>query len=162
MKKHYLPLVSGLLLAISTQVAIADDSSNSSTATDVVTTNSDNSSTMNIMNILTKLKEQGYPVIYKVEIDKGVISVKGLNLQGRDAKMKFDSQGNLIEPTGAKQPQPGISLIDAVRKALDAGYKNVFYIDTEDEDYKIKAYGKDGKEVTVKVDSVNGNLAEDK
>ena len=130
----------GSLMALASTAILADDMPAKS---------------MDMVNILTNLKDQGYVAVHEIKFDDNVYKAEVINSAGNEVKVKIDAQtGKVIEP---KDKENTMSMLDSVKKAEAAGFKNIYAVESEDDGFKMKAVDKDGKKVKIHFD-LSGNV----
>jgi uncharacterized membrane protein YkoI len=111
---------------------------------------------MPMSNIINKLTEHGYVVVNKIDYDNNVFHVEGIDKQGKEVKSDVDPASGKITDTSTDKAK--LTLSQAVKKAEQAGYKNIYSIEASGDKFEVKALDKDGKEASVDVDAVSGEV----
>lgn len=137
-------LILGASLALSSSMAIA--------AEDLAATKD----AMPMSKILNNLEQQGYSVILKVELDDGKYKAKVIDSKGKELKLNITPQtGEVIKP---KAQATRLTMIEAVKKAEEAGYKNIYKVSSSQNEYEMKGFDKDNKKVSINVDAATGKI----
>lgn len=142
MKTGISTILVGSLMALASTAILADDMPAKS---------------IDMVNILTNLKDQGYVAVHEIKFDDNVYKAEVINSAGNEVKVKIDAQtGKMIEST-SKEKENNMSMLDAVKKVEAAGYHNIYAVESEDDGFKMKAVDKDGKKVKINLD-LSGNV----
>lgn len=117
-------------------------------------------SSLPMSTILQNLKKSGYSVVEKVKFDGDKYKVKAINPQGQEETVYVNAQSGQVQ---AKQPKAANNLtaLDVAKKVEAAGYHNIYKIDSEEDNYEVKAIDKSGKQVKLKVNSTSGEVSKD-
>lgn len=143
-KQLFTTLVLGASLALYSSMSLAADDA-------IITTN-----TMPMSKILSNLQEQGYSVVLKVELDDGKYKAKVIDAKGKEVKLNITPQtGEVIRP---KAQASHLTMIEAVKKAEEAGYKNIYKVSSGHNEYEMKGFDKDNKKVSIDVDAATGKI----
>lgn len=110
--------------------------------------------------VLTALQSKGYVIVKKVEFDKskGDYMAKVVNAEGKNITLQINPQTG--ELTKEKGDITGWTAIEVAKKVEDAGYKNIYEINTEifGNEYDVKVLNDKGEKVSLKVDVKSGNI----
>lgn len=110
-----------------------------------------------LSTVLQNLKMNGYEIISKVELEKGVYKVEALTPQGKELSVKVDaSNSEIISPK--QNPIPPIGLSEAVKRVEGSGYHAISKVKYSDGKYIIKALDEHDKKVKLKVDGKTGEI----
>lgn len=136
-------LILGSAITLSSSFAVA--------AEDRLPTNS-----VPMSKVLRNLQEQGYSVVLKVELDNGMYDAKVMDAKGKELKINVAPQtGEVIKP---KAQTARLTMMEAVKKAEEAGYKGIYRVTTSQNEYEMKGYDKDSKKVSLNVDATTGKI----
>lgn len=112
--------------------------------------------TLPMSKILETLHEQGYNVVLKVELEGDAFKAKVIDAKGKEVKIEIASETGKVNRSKA-QPT-NLTMVEAVKKVEEAGYKNIYKISTGHNEYEMKAYDKENKKVSLDVDSATGKI----
>ncbi len=109
---------------------------------------------------LTSLKAKGYVIVKHIEFDdsNGEFKATVVNAEGKNLDLKINAKtGQMSKDKG---DITGWTAIEIAKKVQDAGYKNIYDINTEllGNEYKVKALDDKGDKVSLKVDVETGNI----
>ncbi len=116
---------------------------------------------MQMSKVLSDLKSKGYSIVKKVEFEKGMYEIQAINGEGKSEKIKMNGKtGEIVKPKDNKEY---MSALEIAKKVEEAGYHNIFKIETEwfGKKYEVKAYNKENKKVKLDVDAVSGKVMKD-
>lgn len=110
--------------------------------------------------VLTSLKAKGYVIVKHIEFDdsNGEFKAVVVNAEGKNLDLKINPKtGQMSKEKG---DITGWTAIEIAKKVQDAGYKNIYDINTEilGNEYKVKALDDKGDKVSLKVDVKTGNI----
>lgn len=111
-------------------------------------------------NALKSLKSKGYVIVKKIEFENktGDFKAKVVNAEGKNIEIMINSKtGELAKPSG---DITGFTAEEIAQKVSDAGYPNIYEINTEifGNQYDVKAMDNKGKKVSLKVDVKTGSI----
>lgn len=140
--KLLLSLVAGCLVTLAVQNVFADDRAITSVP---------------MSTVLQNLQSQGIIVVQKIELDDGAYKVKAVNAQGQMMKLRVNPQtGTLIKPTTV---QNHLTMLQAVKAVEAAGYHNVYKVESDDSEYKMKALDAKGSQAEIEVNANSGKIS---
>lgn len=110
--------------------------------------------------VLTNLKAKGYVIVKHIEFDdsNGEFKATVVNAEGKNLDLKINPKtGQMSKEKG---DITGWTAIEIAKKVQDAGYKNIYDINTEmlGNEYKVKALDDKGEKVSLKVEVKTGNI----
>ena len=106
--------------------------------------------------VLQNLQSQGIVSIQKVELDGGVYKIKAINAQGQMLKLEVNPQtGALTKPAIVENH---LNALQAVRAVEASGYRNVYKVEANDGEYRVKAIDSKGSQVGLDVDGNTGKI----
>lgn len=154
MLKKLLVYTMASFLALSVKVALADDMPNQP---------------INLTNVIKKLQTLGYNNIEEIKFDDGILKVETINAKGEEIKLRMDPQNyNIVSSKTEKnwemhQPKPAkFSMLDVIQKLESGGYHNIYKIEYEDTNYKVKALDQNNKKVELKINANTGEINKEK
>lgn len=110
--------------------------------------------------VLTELKAKGYVIVKKIEFDgsNGAFMANVVNAEGKNLKLQIDPQTGKIAKE--KGDITGWTAMEAAKKVQDAGYTNIYEINTETfgNQFDVKALNDKGEKISLKVDVKSGNI----
>ncbi len=107
--------------------------------------------------ILEKLQVAGYIAVKKIELENGEYRAVAVNAQGEKIKLRINVKtGEIIS---RKKNKPRLTMLEAARKAEQAGYSNIIKIESEGDEYSIEARSNNGKKVSCDIDSNTGKIS---
>ncbi|MBI2792852.1 MAG: PepSY domain-containing protein [Gammaproteobacteria bacterium] len=113
-----------------------------------------------MIKALEDLKSKGYVIVKKIEFDttNGAFVAKVVNGEGKNIEIQINPQSG--EMTKPKNDIEGFTAIEIAKKAQDAGYNNIYEINTEllSNTYEVKALDDKGQKVSLKMDAKSGNI----
>jgi len=115
-------------------------------------------SEVSMSKALMNLQSQGFSIVRKIELEHNEYVAKVINAEGKEMKIRINSQtGELTKP---KSRQERLSALDIAKKVEEAGYKNIYKIDTEwfRDEYEVKAKDSNGKDLELSVDAKTGKI----
>lgn len=137
-------LILGATLAMSAPIVMADTTTIASTGA------------IPMSKILTNLQEKGYAIVLKIELEDGSYKAKVIDSKGKELKINITPQtGEIIRP---KAQTARLTMAEAVKKAEEAGYKNIYKVSSSSNEYELKGFDKDNKKVSVNVDATTGKI----
>ncbi|MBN9288370.1 MAG: hypothetical protein BGO43_09060 [Gammaproteobacteria bacterium 39-13] len=109
---------------------------------------------------LSALQDKGYVIVKKIEFNSknGTFMAKVVNAEGKNLNLQIDPQtGELSKEKG---DITGWTAREIAKKVNDAGYDNIYEINTElfGNAYKVKALNDKGEKVSLKVDAKTGKI----
>lgn len=109
---------------------------------------------------LTALQDKGFVIVKKIEFNgmNGAFNATVVNAEGKNLDLQIDPQtGEVSKNKGAIT---GWTAREIAQKVQDAGYNNIYEIDTAlfGNEYKVKALGDNGKKISLKVDVRTGKI----
>ena len=113
-----------------------------------------------MVKVLDDLKDKGYVIVKKIDFDndKGMYKAKVVNAQGKNIEIQINAQsGEMVKP---KDDIEGLTAIEIAKKVQDAGYSNIYEINTEmlGNHYDVKVLDDKGNKLSLKVDPKSGNV----
>lgn len=113
-----------------------------------------------MFKVLTDLKSKGYIIVKKIEFDdsNGVFIAKVVNGEGKNLELQVNPQtGQMAKP---KNDITGWTAMEIAKKVQDAGYNNIYEINTEifGNEFKVKVLNDKGEKVSIKVDAKTGSI----
>ena len=115
--------------------------------------------TLQFSKLLQNLQSSGYNVVLKVEFDDGMYKANVIDSQGKQIKVQIaPTSGEVTKP---KNETTQLTMMDAVKKAEQAGYHNFYKITSGHDKYEIKAMNKENKKVSIEVDTKTGKISKD-
>ena len=113
-----------------------------------------------MVKVLNDLKAKGYTIVKKVEFDddNGEYKADVVNAAGKDLEIIVNPKtGKMVKP---KEDITGWNALEIAKKVQDAGYKNIYEINTElmGDEYKVKALDEQGEKISIKVDIKSGKI----
>lgn len=135
----------GSLLAFAATAAIADNAK---------------SQPGQMYKALGDLKAKGYVIVKKIEFDNnnGEFKADVVNAEGKTINLYVNPKtGNMSKEQGAIT---GWTAMEVAKKVQDAGYNNIYEINTEifGNEYAVKALDDKDQKVSLKVDVRTGNI----
>lgn len=139
-KQNIINLITGCVLACASTAVLADDMPANS---------------MNMSNILSNLKNEGFVAVHEIKFDDKVFKAEVINSAGNEVDVRIDPlTGKILDP---KSEENKMSMMDAAKKVEAAGFHNIYSMESEDHGFEIKAMDKDGKKTEIKIDAA-GNM----
>ncbi len=113
-----------------------------------------------MVKVLNDLKSKGYMIVKKVEFDdsNGDFKADVVNAEGKNLEITVNPKtGKMVKP---KDDITGWTAFEIAKKVQNAGYKNMYEINTEmlGHEYKVKALDEKGEKITIKVDVETGKI----
>lgn len=109
--------------------------------------------------LLENLHQAGYNVILRVEFDNGQYRANVIDLQGKPLRVEIaPTTGEILKP---KNEGVNLSLLEAAKKAEEAGYHGIYKITATQGKVEISAYNKDNKKVTFDINSKTGEISKE-
>lgn len=110
---------------------------------------------------LENLRTKGFNIIRKIEFDDDTYAASAINAEGKEVKIHIDSRTGEIAPH--KESNELMSALDVAKKVEQAGYQNIYKIDTQwfRDKYEVKAFDRNGKKVDLDVDARTGKIVRD-
>lgn len=127
------------------------------TALPAFAVNGHNERRMPMLDVLQRLSNEGY-VLREVDFSHGVYHVEAITPKGE--RVKFNVNARTGQMLNKESLGRRITLIEAVRKASDAGYIRVTKVEKEHGRYIIHAQNRHGRDVLVCIDPKTGELIE--
>lgn len=115
--------------------------------------------TIPMTNLIKSLENKGYTVVRDVKYDDGVYKVDAINAQGKDVEAKVNPMTGVI--TQSKDGSMKLTTFNAAQEIENAGFKNIYSIESSGDKYKVKAMDKDGKKISLTVDGESGKISKD-
>lgn len=113
-----------------------------------------------MVKVLKTLQTKGYSIVKNVKFDneKGDFKATVLNAEGKAIEVTVNPQsGQLIKP---KEDTAGWTAAQIAKKVEEAGYKNIYEINTEmfGNEYHVKVLDTKNETVSIKVDFETGKI----
>jgi len=109
--------------------------------------------------LLENLHAAGYNVILKVEFDNGQYRANVIDLQGKPIRLEIaPTTGEILKP---KTEGTVLSILEAAKKAEEAGYHNIYKISASRDKVEIKAFNKDNKKVSLDINTKTGAISKE-
>ena len=144
-KKTLATLVLGSLIAFSSSTAFAVDVK---------------SQPGQMLKALVFLQSKGFIIVKKIEFqkDSGIYKANVVNAEGKSLEIKVNAEtGEMQKP---QEDITGWTAIQIAKKLEDAGYKNIYEINTQllGHEYDVKVLDEKGNQLSIKVDVESGNI----
>lgn len=113
-----------------------------------------------MFKVLKTLQSKGYIIVKNVKFDneKGDFKANVLNAEGKTIEITVNPQtGQMVKP---KEDITGWTAVQIAKKVEEAGYKNIYEIDTEmfGHEYHVKVLDAKNETVSIKVDVETGKI----
>lgn len=113
-----------------------------------------------MVKVLNDLKAKGYTIVKKVEFNdnNGDYKADVVNAEGKNLEITVNPKtGKMVKP---KDDITGWTAFEIAKKVNNAGYKNIYEINTEllGHEYKIKALSEKGEKIIIKADVETGKI----
>jgi uncharacterized membrane protein YkoI len=113
-----------------------------------------------MVKVLKDLQAKNYIIVKKIKFDdnKGDFKADVLNAEGKTIEITINPKtGQMVKP---KDDITGWTAVQIAKKVADAGYKNIYEIDTEmfGHEYHVKVLDTKQEKVTIKVDVETGKI----
>ncbi len=113
-----------------------------------------------MLKALVFLQSKGYIIVKKIEFqkDSGIYKANVVNAEGKSLEIKVNPEtGEMQKP---EEDITGWTAIQIAKKLEDAGYNNIYEINTQllGHQYDVKVLDDSGQELNIKVDVESGNI----
>ena len=112
--------------------------------------------TIQMSKVLETLREQGFHVVLKVELENNLFKAKVIDAKGKEVKIEISPESGKINLPKAQPTR--LTMGEAVKKVEEAGYRNIFKVSSDSNEYQMKAYDKENKKVSLDVDAATGKI----
>ena len=112
--------------------------------------------TIQMSKVLETLREQGFHVVLKVELENNLFKAKVIDAKGKEVKIEISPESGKINLPKAHPTR--LTMGEAVKKVEEAGYRNIFKVSSDSNEYQMKAYDKENKKVSLDVDAATGKI----
>ena len=119
------------------------------------------SKVVNVSEILKRLHAAAYTTVFEVELEDKTYDIKTVNDKGQKIKLRIDATTGKIPAQDKNAKTSGLTMLQAAEKVEAAGYV-IHKIESEKNNYEIKAIDSKGKKVQLKVDADTGKINTDK
>ncbi len=114
-----------------------------------------------MLKVLNDLKSKGFTIVKKIEfnVENGAFEAKVVNAEGKNISIQINAQSG--EMTKLVSDIEGLTALDIAKKVSDAGYSNIFEINTElfGNEYEVMAMDSKGQKIKLKVDVKSGKIS---
>jgi hypothetical protein len=154
-KSLQITILSSLLLFPASALLAADTNMNSTTTT----TSTSAPMHSNMMDVLSGLDSAGYSNVKSVELGaNGTYKVKAIDPAGKKTEFVVSKPADIKKQT---QTMKALTLSEAAKKVMDAGYTNITSIKAKSDHFNVKASDKNGKMVRLHVNIVTGAVSKE-
>lgn len=109
-----------------------------------------------VSTVLSQLKSQGYVAFEKIELKGEEYQVLAIGEDGVLTYIRINiHNGEVME---MKKASTHISMLDVVDKVEAKGYSSISKIETNNGNFIVQAISPSGKQVTLTIDAVSGEL----
>lgn len=131
MKKIAISFVSGCILAVASTAVFALEEPAANP--------------VDIAHVLDTLQQQGYIAVHEIKLDNNVYEAEAIDSMGAKIDVKVNAlTGAILEP---KLPPSKMTMKDAIKKAENSGFKNIYSIESHDDGFEMKAFNHEGKKI---------------